>query len=162
MILRDTVQIKSPPERVWRFIEDPKQMECWNPKIQKVTAISWGERHKGFRYRVTYVLGNRRNDFLAEIVEYEKPTKLAINLTEGNLAQDGYIREVYELLGSESGTLLKQRIEIRNVEIHILLKLLMLVIHHIGMPVGKKYLVRLKELAEGETDGFHNGHPGAT
>jgi uncharacterized protein YndB with AHSA1/START domain len=148
MILRDTVQIKSPPERVWHFIEDPKQMKSWNPKIQKITPISWGERAKGYRYRLMYVMGNRENDFLAEIVEYQKPTKLVIHLTEGKLAHDGYIREVYELFGNENGTLLKQRIEIRNVEINILLKLLMLVIHHIGMPVGKKYLVRLKELAE--------------
>jgi len=99
------------------------------------------------------VLGNRKNDFLAEIVEYQRPSKLVIRLTEGNLAQDGYIREVYELLGNENGTLLKQRIEIRNVEINILLKLLMLLIHRIGTPVEKKYLVRLKELAEGESDG---------
>jgi uncharacterized protein YndB with AHSA1/START domain len=156
MILQDTVQIKSPPERVWRFIEDPKQMTYWNPKIQKITPISWGERHKGYRYRITYVLGNRANDFLAEIAEYEKPTKLVIRLTEGNLAPDGYVREVYELSGNNSATLLRQRIEIENVEINIFLKLLMIVIHRLGSPVGKKYLVRLKELAERETNGFHS------
>jgi hypothetical protein len=58
------------------------------------------------------------------------------------------------LSGNSDGTLLRQRIEIENVEINVFLKLLMIVIHRFGSPVGKKYLVRLKELAEGKTNGF--------
>jgi uncharacterized protein YndB with AHSA1/START domain len=149
MILRDTVQVRCPPERVWRLIEDPERIKSWNPKIQRIAPISWGERSIGYRYRLTYVLGNRENDFLAEIVEYQKPVKLVIHLTEGNLPHDGYIREIYELSENKDGTLLKQRIEINNSDVNIFLQFLMVVIHRIGRPVAKKYLAGLKELAEG-------------
>jgi uncharacterized protein YndB with AHSA1/START domain len=147
MTLRDRVQIKTPPERVWSFVEDPERMKLWNPKIRKVTPISWGDRDRGFRYRITYVMGKKENEFSAEIVEYRKPERLVIRLSEGRLPWGGYVNEVYELSGTRDGTLLEQRIEI-NVEINIFLRWLIAFIVRFGSPTGKKYLQRLKELAE--------------
>ncbi len=82
MILEDTVQIKGPPEKVWIFIEDPERMKLWNPKIQRISAISWGERAVGYRYRITYTMRKKTSEFLAEIVEYRRPEKLVIRLTK--------------------------------------------------------------------------------
>jgi uncharacterized protein YndB with AHSA1/START domain len=147
MTLRDKVQIKTPPERVWPFIEDPERMKLWNPKIRKVTPISWGDRDRGFRYRITYFMGKKESEFSAEIVEYRKPERLVIRLTEGRLPWGGYVNEVYELSGDKDGTLLEQRIEI-DVEINIFLRWLIAFIVRFGSPTGKKYLERLKELAE--------------
>jgi len=148
MTLRDRVQIKSPPETVWPFVEDPERMKLWNPKIQTVTPISWGDRDIGFRYRITYVMGKKENDFLAEIVEYRKPEKLVIRLTEGRLPWGGYVSEAYELSRTKDGTLLEQSIEIPNSGINIFLRWLIAFIVRFGSPTGKKYLERLKELAE--------------
>ena len=87
-ILKDAVQIKSPPEKVWTFIEDPERMKAWNPKVQSISPISWGERAIGYRYRITYAMTNKASEFLAEITEWRKPEKLVIHLTEGNLPKN--------------------------------------------------------------------------
>ena len=148
MTLRDKVQINRPPERVWPFVEDPERMKLWNPKIQKITPISWGDRDIGFTYRITYVMGKKASEFLAEVVEYRKPEKLVIRLTEGKLAWGGYVSEVYELSRTKDGTLLEQRIEIPNSGINIFLRLLIAFVLRFGSLTGRKYLERLKELAE--------------
>jgi carbon monoxide dehydrogenase subunit G len=44
MILKQSIEISCPREKVWRFIEDPEGMKAWNPKIQAIEQISWGER----------------------------------------------------------------------------------------------------------------------
>ena len=148
MILKDTVQIKSPPDTVWMFIEDPERMKSWNPKIQCISSISWGERAIGYRYRVTYVMKGKTSDFLAEIVEYRKPEKLVIRLTEGNLPRGSYVNEIYQLSATIEGTLLEQRVEIHNSGINIFLRLLIALISRFGKPTGEKYLEKLKELVE--------------
>lgn len=107
-----------------------------------------GERDIGFRYRITYVLGKKESEFLAEIAEYRRPEKLVIRLTEGRLPRDGYANEVYELSQTKDGTLLEQRIEIENSGINIFFRFLIAFIRRFGVPMGKRYLERLKELAE--------------
>ena len=119
MILQDTVQIKSPPEKVWIFIEDPERMKVWNPKIQRISSISWGERAVGYSYRITYAMRKKTSEFLAEIVEYRKPERLVIRLTEGNLSSGSYTDEIYRLSRTAEGTLLEQRIEVHNSGINI-------------------------------------------
>ena len=85
MILRDSIRINAPPERVWQYLEDPERMQLWNPKIKAVVSVSWGQRCKGFRYRLTYVLGGKESEVSAEIEEYQPPTKLVIRHTGGRL-----------------------------------------------------------------------------
>ena len=151
MVLQDSVHIKSPPEKVWTFIEDPERIKFWNPKIQAITPISWGKRHVGYRYRIIYAMIHKASEFLAEIVEYRKPEKLVAHLTEGNLPRGSSVDEIYELSRSGEGTLLEQRIEIHNSGINIFFRLLIAFIFRFGRPTGKKYLEKLKELVEGDS-----------
>jgi len=148
MILEDTVQIKGPPEKVWIFIEDPERMKLWNPKIQRISAISWGERAVGYRYRITHTMRNKTSEFLAEIVEYRKPEMLVIRLTDGNLPSGSYTDETYRLSRTAEGTLLEQKIEIHNSGINIFFRLLIAFISRFGRPTGQKYLENLRELVE--------------
>lgn len=148
MILKDTVQIKTSPDKVWTFIEDPERMKLWNPKVQRVSSISWGTRAVGYRYRITYAMSGKTSEFLAEIIEYRPPEKLVIRLTEGNLPTGSTIDEVYELSATAEGTLLEQRIEIHNSGINIFWRLLLAFISRFGKPMGQKYLEKLKELVE--------------
>ena len=148
MILQDTVQIKSPPEKVWIFIEEPERMKVWNPKIQRISSISWGERTVGYRYRITYAMRKKTSEFLAEIVEYRKPERLVIRLTEGNLSSGSYTDEIYRLSRTAEGTLLEQRIEVHNSGINFFFRLLIAFISRFGKPTGQKYLENLKELVE--------------
>jgi uncharacterized protein YndB with AHSA1/START domain len=151
MILKDTVQIKSPPEKVWAFIEDPQRMKSWNPKVQTVSLISWGERNVGYRYRITYVMSQKAREFLAEITEYKKPERLVLHLTESDHPTRSSVDEIYQLSPTGEWTLLEQRIEINNSGMNIFLRLLVFFIMRFGKPTGKKYLETLKELVEGQT-----------
>jgi uncharacterized protein YndB with AHSA1/START domain len=148
VILQDTVQIRGSPEKVWMFIEDPQRMKSWNPKIQHISSISWGGRTLGYRYRITYAMRKKRSEFLAEIIEYRRPEKLVIRLTEGNLPPGSYINEIYQLSRTAEGTSLEQTIEINNSGINIFFRLVIGFISRFGKPTGQKYLERLKELVE--------------
>ena len=123
-------------------------MKLWNPKLQSVSPISWGERSVGYRYRVTYVMSRKANEFLAEITEYRKPEKLAIRLTQESSWKGSSVSEIYELSRRDEGTLLEQRIEINNSGINLLFRLLIAFIYRFGAPTGKRYLAGLKELIE--------------
>lgn len=77
------------------FIEDPERMKSWNPKIRRISSINWGERAVGHRYRITYEMRKKTNEFLAGLIEYRKPERLVIPLTEGNLPRGSYTNEIY-------------------------------------------------------------------
>ena len=148
MILKDSVQIQGPPDKVWTFIEDPQRMKSWNPKIRSIASISWGERTVGYRYRIMYAMSGKTSDFLAEIIEYRRAEKLVIRLSEGNLPRGSIIHEIYELSPAAEGTLLEQRIEILNSGVNIFLRLLIAFVARFGRPTGQTYLEKLKELVE--------------
>jgi len=149
MILKDSVWINASPERVWEYLEDPERMRLWNPKIKAVASVSWGQRCKGFRYRVTYVMGGKENELSAEIEEYQPPAKLIIRHTGGRLPPNGYAQEIYELSRENGGTALTQIIRLHNSGINLFFRLLIALLYRFGTPTGKKYLTILKELVEG-------------
>ncbi len=149
MILTDSVHINAPPERVWQYLEDPERMKLWNPKIKDVVPIFWGQRSKGFRYRITYVMGAREREFSAEIEEYQPCARLVIRHTGGSLPVTAYVQEMYELSSIGAGTLLTQTIRVHNLRVNFFLRLLVSFVIRFGKPTGKKYLEQLRELAEG-------------
>ena len=148
MFLRDSIRINRPPENVWRYLEDPELMTLWNPKIKAVVPVSWGQRGRGHRYRIKYVMGGKEREVSAEIEEYQSPVKLVIRLTGGGLPPTGYAQEIYELSPEPGGTLLTQTIRVHNSGVNIFFRLLATFLQRFGKPTGKKYLAHLKELVE--------------
>jgi len=55
------------------FIEDPERMKSWNPKSHRISSIGRGERAVGYRYRITYEMRKKTNEFFSGIIEYRKP-----------------------------------------------------------------------------------------
>jgi len=55
------------------FIEDPERMKSWNPKSHRISSIGRGERAVGYRYRITYEVRKKTNEFFSGIIEYRKP-----------------------------------------------------------------------------------------
>jgi uncharacterized protein YndB with AHSA1/START domain len=148
LVLRDTVQITSSPEKIWPFIKDPERRRSWNPNILTVDPISWGEQSVGYQYRITYVMGKKQSTFLARVTEYRRPEKLVIRHSEGRLPRDGYVDEVYELSQNDGGTFLEQRIEVHTSGINILFRMLIYFILRFGKRNARRYLEKLKELVE--------------
>ena len=148
MILTDKIRIDRGPEEVWRFIQSPALMKEWDRNIKAVVPVTWGEPTDGYQYRVRYNMNGRESNFLAEFMEYQKPVRLLIHLTGGNLPVKGYIQEIFELTESASGTLLRQRTELHNSGMHFFSGRLMLLRHFIGRFSRKKQLRTLKALIE--------------
>jgi hypothetical protein len=91
----------------------------------------------------------RESNFLAEFMEYQKPVKLLIHLSGGNLPVKGYIQEIYELAENARGTtLLKQRIEVYTSGMHIFPGYMTIFIHFFSRFSRKKHLRLLKDFIE--------------
>lgn len=148
MILNDKIQIDHPPEEVWQYIQSPALMQKWNPRIRAFVPVSWGEPSEGYRYRVRYKMIGRESNFLAEYMEYQRPAKLLIHLSGGNLTVKGYIQEVYELAENTRGTLLIQRIEVYNSGMNIFSGFMTILIHFFSRFSRKKHLRLLKDFIE--------------
>src|SRR5574340_785291 len=148
MILKDKIQIDRSPEKVWQYIQSPALMQKWNPAIRAFVPVSWGEPSEGYRYRVRYKMIGRESNFLAEFMEYQKPLKLLIHLSGGNLPVKGYVQEVYELDENARGTLLKQRMEIYNSGMNIFSVCVRVFIHFFSRFSRKKHLRLLKDFIE--------------
>ena len=99
--------------------------------------------------REVWIGGERVFD--VEIVAYLEPTKVMMRLTGGDLPPDGYGHEIYQLEPTARGTRLRQTFEMNHPKIGFFLRWLMWFIHRFGQPMGKKYLVRLKERVESQT-----------
>jgi uncharacterized protein YndB with AHSA1/START domain len=148
MILTDKIQINRSPEEIWQFIQSPALRKEWNRNIKAVVPVSWGDPAEGYRYRVRYKMNGRESNYLAEFMEYQKPVKLLIHLTGGNLPLKGYIQEIFELTKNTRGTLLSQRTEVHNASMHLFSRCLMLLSHFFSRFSKKKQLRVLKELIE--------------
>jgi len=149
MTIRDSIQIDRPPEKVWRFIENPELMKQWNPKVQRVTAGE-GTRGRGYVYAMTYVMSGKAMEFRGEYVTCEPPRLLAIRLTSAAMPPASFVEERYTLTDEGGSTLLEQRIEVHHSGMSIFWRLLAASIMRFGKPVGKRYLETLKEMVEGE------------
>jgi uncharacterized protein YndB with AHSA1/START domain len=148
VVLRDRVEIKNTPEAVWSFISDPGLLRKWNGGIRAIVPVSAGVWTAGSRWRVRYEFHGRENNYLAEALEFEKPARLVIHLTGGDMPVNGYMQEIYELSPSEKGTALKCSIELSGSGIYFLAGWVRFLAYHIFRPRSKRYLLKLKELAE--------------
>jgi uncharacterized protein YndB with AHSA1/START domain len=148
MVLRNKVEIKVPPEAVWSCISDPEELRKWNGGIRAIVPVSAGEWTAGSRWRVRYEFYGRESNYLAEALEFEKPVRFVIHLTGGDMPLNGYMQEIYELSPSEKGTLLRCSISLSGAGIHFLTGWIKFLVHHLFRPRHKRYLLKLKELAE--------------
>ncbi len=149
MVLRDKIEIKSPPERVWPYISDPAQARKWNGGIRAVVPISTGEWTAGSRWRVRFEFRGRESNYLAEVLEFERPMRLVVHMTGGDMPVNGYMQEIYELSPSESGTMLRYNIALSGAGLNFLSALAKFLSHQLFRLRRKSYLFKLKGLAEG-------------
>jgi uncharacterized protein YndB with AHSA1/START domain len=149
MILRDKVEIKSSPEATWSLISDPGLLRKWNGGIKAIVPISAAVWTAGSRWRVRCEFFGRESNYLAEALEFERPARLVIHLTGGDMPVNGYMQEIYELSASEKGTVLRYSIALSGSGMHLLSRWAKFFSHHLFRPRSKRYLLRLKELAEG-------------
>jgi Polyketide cyclase / dehydrase and lipid transport len=148
LVLKDKVQIGRSAEEIWCFLQSPALMKDWNPKIKAVVPVSPGEPSENCRYRIRYEMNGKESNFLAEIMEYRKPSRLLIHLTGGSFPRRGYIQEIYELIPNAEGTLVTQQIGIYTSSMSLFSGYRAAFTHYFGKLSKKRYLMTLKQLAE--------------
>jgi len=151
MELVDNIFIDRPAGIVWAFLEDPKNMLLWNPKVKRVSPSAFASPQQGYRYSITYQMHERAKptEFLAEFVHFEPLSKLVIRHTGGLSPHNSVIEEIYELSERDGGTFLKQTIKIGNSGINIFFRILIWLIQRWGKPTGKRYLETLRDIIRG-------------
>jgi len=150
MKLVSSIFINRPAGTVWAFLENPSNMQRWNPKVKHVSPSSFSGPQQGYRYAITYQMHERAkaSEFLAEFVHFEPFSKLVIRHTGGLSPHDRVIEEMYELSERDGGTFLTQSIHIENSGINIFLRFLIWIIQRWGKPTGKPYLETLRDIIE--------------
>ena len=149
MVLRGKIELRVRPEVVWPFLSDPRLIVLWNERMKTIIPVSPGKWAANSRFRMRYEIGAGPNNFLCEILEYERPVRMVIHLKGGALPPRGYLQEVFELKESKGGTLLKHEIAIYGNVRHFLYGAALFLSHHLPRSRGKRCLRKLKELAEG-------------
>ncbi|NJD55996.1 MAG: SRPBCC family protein [Nitrospirae bacterium] len=153
MILKNKIEISVPPEKLWGFIADPVRIMSWNPKIRKVIPVTIGEPKAGSQYRIRYHLIGGEGNYAAELMEFEAPVRCVLHLKGGNLPTKGYIQEIYEITEKQHGCQLTQTILTDQAGIGFFRALHARLGHLLGSGSARRYLRRLKKLAESsETD----------
>ena len=97
MVLRSRIQLSSSPEKVWAFVSDPAKIVLWNDRVKTIVPISAGPWAANSRFRMRYEIGSGPNNYLCEILEYERPARMVIHLKGGDLPARGYLQEVIEI-----------------------------------------------------------------
>lgn len=148
MTVKNKIRMSVPPEKIWDLITDPMLMKAWNPRITAVVPITLGKPQPNSQYRIRYKLISRESNFLAEILEFEEPSRFVLHLSGGNLPRKGFIQEIYEIHQDSKGSLLKQTIFVEKGGTGLTGSLSLRLRNMIGASSGKKYLIRLRALAE--------------
>ncbi len=151
MVLRGKVEVCSPPEEVWPFISDSGLITLWNKRIKTIVPITQGKWCANSRFRMRYEIGGGANNFLCEILEYERPVRIVIHLKGGFLPSHGYLQEIYGIEETMKGTLLKQEIAVYGNWRNFVGSSGVFLAHYLPRSRGKMCLRRLKELAEGNS-----------
>jgi uncharacterized protein YndB with AHSA1/START domain len=153
MRLVENIFIRRPVTTVWAFLENPANMPLWNPKVKRVSTLSFNGPRQGYRYAITYQMHERSiaSEFLAEFIHFEPPSKLVIRHTGALSHRNGVIEERYELIERDGGTFLIQSIHIDHSGINIFFRFLIWLIQRWGKPTGKRYLETLRDIIEKDT-----------
>ncbi len=147
MTIRDSVDINAPVDVVWLWVQNPENMGRWNPKVQKVTAMSPPYR-LGYKYGIMYAMNNKVTEYSAEFVEFDPPFRLTIRLSTTMMDQSFFVEEKYLLESRNNATHLSQEIVVHDSKVNVFWNILIWFITRFGKPVGERYLEKLKSLVE--------------
>ena len=147
MTIRDSVDINAPVDVVWPWVQNPENMARWNPKVQKVTAMS-PPYTLGYKYGIMYEMNNKVTEFSAEFVEFDPPHRLTIRLSTTMMDQSFFVEEKYVMEAHNGSTHLTQEVIVHDSSVSIFWSILVWFIMRFGKPVGERYLEKLKALIE--------------
>lgn len=150
-MLREKIFIDGlkPPE-VWPFLADPQWMQQWNAKLSGVSRGRQGVLLRGERFEMRYTIGGRQRSMTATVEECMPERRLAITHRQADWPPGRCVRESYELLGQDEGTLIRHALDVRQSGLPLWARLLIRVIGWLGTPTETGPLEKLKAMLEEE------------
>jgi hypothetical protein len=157
MLIQEQVDTAVTPDRAWELIRDPWLHGRWNSNILETEVLTQGPAALGFRYRVTYELSGKKTQFDAEITEFRPGERWTARLEE-RVKGDGrhfdrYMVESYTIHPQVHGAHVVHEVHIHNSGVHPALRFMAWLVMKTGRPVGKPFMERFRELAEGSAPG---------
>ena len=146
---KEKVFINAPADRIWQFIENPANLQSWNPKVKEVSVLGNASFYLGYVFGIQYEMNNRVSEFRGEIVDYRQPDRLTFHFSGGNLPPGSFVEEEFTLDRKDTVTLLQRVVRYNVSGIPLWAKTLVWLLFHLGKPTGEPYLNRLKAIVEG-------------
>jgi len=152
VLIREEVVTTATPERAWELLSDPALHSLWNPRIVATEVSGAGPPGLGFRYRVTYEMGGRRDTFDAEVTEFSPQTRYCVRLKARNHGDGSYrgSMESYTLAPQAGGVRVQHEIRLDLSGMNGLVQLVLGFLSRIRRPQGDPYLERFRQVAEEE------------
>ncbi len=155
MRIREQVLTPAAPEQAWALIRDLARHHEWNPKITATEVSGSGEPGVGTRYRITYTMSGRANEYEAEVTEWSPPHAFAARLEE-RVKGDGrnaarYMLERYDVTPVGARTRVVHDVRVVHSGIPLPLRILIWVIMHLGRPTEPTVMQTFAALAEKES-----------
>src|SRR3954469_8726291 len=72
-VVRASVDIDAPPERVWEVVSDPRNLPLWDRHIESVEGVPPEAVHEGSRYTTVLRLISVHAQVPAEVLELDPP-----------------------------------------------------------------------------------------
>jgi len=153
VLIREEVLTRATPERAWELLSDPAMHSLWNPCIVATEAPGTGPPGLGFRYRVTYEMAGRRDQFDAEVTEFSPPVRFCARLKARVQGRGESYRgsiESYTIAPRRGGARVRHEIRADLSGVNGFLRLLIGFLSRFGRPQGDPFLERFRQVAEEE------------
>ncbi|MBI2429891.1 MAG: SRPBCC family protein [Ignavibacteriales bacterium] len=82
---KETILINAQIQSVWNFIEDPNNLQLWNPKVRRVTAFGNSGKSVGSNFGIMYMMNNSASEMRGEVIVHEPTSRLTFRFSDGKM-----------------------------------------------------------------------------
>lgn len=153
MLIREEILTRVAPERAWELVSNPALHSLWNPRIVATEVSSAGPPGLGFRYRVTYEMTGRRDQFDAEVTEFSPLVRYCARLKARGQGRGESRRgsiESYTIAPEPGGVRVRHEIRADLSGVNGFRRILIGFLSRFGRPQGDPYLEQFRQVAEEE------------
>jgi len=149
MATGDSIEIAANLEEVWPFLADPVGHAVWNEKVVDVRRKSGELVRLGERFGMTYRLSGKDSQVEVEVIVCDPLREIHFRHQYRWKSQFRYAVEKYRLHQIGNHVEVTQEIDMSEIGIPWIFRLLIWFISRFGKFVGQSNMERLKEAVEG-------------
>jgi carbon monoxide dehydrogenase subunit G len=144
--IETVTEIACTPERLWPFLEEPEKQKLWMKGLLENTRSGEGP---GSTFHMKIKEGGRVAEYDGEVTDRDPPRHLAVRLRGGAMPAGMVVNVDYRLTDLHGRTRLDYAAQMTSDRrLSLFLRLLMPLIRLFGKRQLKRFLKKLKQLAE--------------